>query len=242
MSRDRVVGGREAARQALVEPVHRLEELERGAVDVGLGVADPQDVGGGVLARLARGTAGEPDPTLDLAHVVPEHADRAPHLAPHGGAAPGVHPDHRGPQRRAVLVDGHGPRPLRGAPHADDARGAHRATARVRGGPRSRWLPTTPSGSCSAPPPGRRCNSTGSDALAAILPVGETTATLGPPVPRSTASTKASSARTVPPTRRVRCHLAALTQPNAAPRADCGPCDPCPACFAPWCWSSQRGS
>src|SRR5580698_8843037 len=49
-------------------------------------------------------------------------------------------------------------------------------------------------GSCSAPPPGRKCRATGSDALATILPFGETTAALGPPVPRSTASTTTSSA------------------------------------------------
>ena len=48
-------------------------------------------------------------------------------------------------------------------------------------------------GSCSAPPPGRSRSSTGSDALAAISPWGETSATLGPPVPRSTASTNTSS-------------------------------------------------
>src|ERR1700722_6673507 len=53
--------------------------------------------------------------------------------------------------------------------------------------------PHQAAGSCSAPPPGRRCSATGSDALAAIVPLGETTATLGPPVPRSTASTQASS-------------------------------------------------
>src|SRR5580700_10584391 len=48
------------------------------------------------------------------------------------------------------------------------------------------------SGSCSAPPPGRRRNATGSLALATMAPRPETTATLGPPVPRSTARTKAS--------------------------------------------------
>src|SRR5579863_8752443 len=53
-------------------------------------------------------------------------------------------------------------------------------------------------GSCSAPPPGSRRNGTGSDALAAILPCGETSATLGPPVPRSTPSTNASWSSCLP--------------------------------------------
>ena len=45
------------------------------------------------------------------------------------------------------------------------------------------------SGSCSAPPPGRRCSGTGRWSWATTLPVVDTRATLGPPVPRSMAST-----------------------------------------------------
>ena len=45
------------------------------------------------------------------------------------------------------------------------------------------------SGSCSAPPSSSRWRATGSAAWATIRPLVDTTATLGPPVPRSTAST-----------------------------------------------------
>ncbi len=52
-------------------------------------------------------------------------------------------------------------------------------------------------GSCSAPPPSRRWRATGSVAWATIRPLVATTATLGPPVPRSTASTNCSVAGSV---------------------------------------------
>src|ERR1700732_2469401 len=77
----------------------------------------------------------------------------------------------------------------------------HPTPMMLEGGPADSWrarrAPATmashhDAGSCSAPPPGRRCNPTGSDALAAIVPLEETRATLGPPVPRSTASTWSS--------------------------------------------------
>ena len=54
------------------------------------------------------------------------------------------------------------------------------------------------SGSCSAPPPSSRCRATGSVAWATIRPVVDTTATLGPPVPRSTASTYPSPVGLMP--------------------------------------------
>src|SRR6202521_5392650 len=55
-------------------------------------------------------------------------------------------------------------------------------------------------GSCSAPPPSRRCSATGSEAWATILPSVATTATLGPPGPRATARTTSCSGRGPLPT------------------------------------------
>ena len=45
------------------------------------------------------------------------------------------------------------------------------------------------SGSCSAPPPSRKTVATGCDDQASVVPVSSTSATFGPPVPRSIAST-----------------------------------------------------
>ena len=45
------------------------------------------------------------------------------------------------------------------------------------------------SGDCSAPPSSVRCMPTGSNAWAAMRPVADRTATFGPPVPRSNATT-----------------------------------------------------
>ncbi len=61
-------------------------------------------------------------------------------------------------------------------------------------------------GSCSAPPPSRRWRATGSVAWATIRPLAATTATLGPPVPRSTASTNCSSAGGLTVSRSSRAH------------------------------------
>ena len=69
-----------------------------------------------------------------------------------------------------------------------------RSSAGTAASARARWEAAQmadhhSSGSCSAPPPSRRCRATGSVAWATILPVAVTTATFGPPVPRSTART-----------------------------------------------------
>src|SRR5580700_2652999 len=84
-------------------------------------------------------------------------------------------------------------------------------------------------GSCSAPPPGRRRSSTGSKALAAILPVADTSATLGPPVPRSTARTWASWPAGPPTSPRLFGSAGMGWQPIVAPRARLWPVPCAPA-------------
>ena len=113
------------AREPQVQPVHRLEEFERGAIDIGLGLTDPEDVGGRILPGLARRPACEPDPALDLRTSYPRTLT-GPAICRRMAALPGVHPDHGGAQRRAFSVCGHVPRPLGRAPHAHHTRRAHR--------------------------------------------------------------------------------------------------------------------
>ena len=150
---------------------------------------------GGVLARMPRRPSGQPDPALELADVVAEHVHEPRRLALDGRAAPGVHPDHGRPQRGTV--GGRRPPCPTTAPCTPARRSGRRRRHRRAQAPsccRHHGLHQA-AGSCSAPPPGSRCRATGSKALARIVPGAETRATLGPPVPRSTASTSTGIAK-----------------------------------------------
>ena len=148
-------------RRWLRAEIHGLEELECCLVDIGLYVTDPEDVGGRVLPRLPRRPPSEADPALQLAHVVAQHTDGSPHLAPRRVSpreSIQITAGRKGvPSTSTATVPDHcavHPTPTMLDAVTEDSASARRAAAAM--------APHHAAGSCSAPPPGKRCNSTGS--------------------------------------------------------------------------------
>ena len=123
VQRDGVVRGAGQAGEAQAEVVDRLEEHRRRGVDLGALLAQEVDVADRVLARQARDAAGAAHPLGQLGGGVALDVQRAAHGLADGAGAAGVHPDDGRADGDPVVVDGHGPGPLRGAAHADDVVG-----------------------------------------------------------------------------------------------------------------------
>ena len=189
VQRDGVVRGAGQTGEAQVQVVDRLEEHRGRRVDVGALLAQEVDVAHRVLARQARDAAGAAHPAgqlgggvaLDVERAADRLADR---VAPRESIQMMA-----GRWRRPAVVDGHGARPLRGAAHADDPLRAPRRCRPARARADATMASHQAWGDCSAPPSSVRSIPTAWKAWATIRPVAEKTATLGPPVPRSTART-----------------------------------------------------
>ena len=185
---DGVVRGPGQPGQPQVQVVDRLEEEGRRGVDLGTLLAQEVDVAHGVLARQARDPPGAPHPARQLGGGVALHVERAAHRLPHGAGAPRVHPDDGRadgvPPSSTGTVPIHcevQPTPTTRAGATPLSASARRAEATMAS--HQAW------GDCSAPPSWSRSTPTAWKAWAATRPVADRTATLGPPVPRSTART-----------------------------------------------------
>ena len=177
------------AGEAQAEVVDRLEEDGGGGVDVGALLAQEVDVADRVLARQARDAAGAAHPLGQLGGRVPLDVQRAADGLADGAGAAGVHPG-----------DGRadGDPVARRRARSPTTATCNRCRRCPRGRPRRRPGPARADatmashqacGDCSAPPSSVRSIPTAWKAWATTRPVDARTATFGPPVPRSTAST-----------------------------------------------------
>ena len=142
-----------------------------------------------VLARQARDAAGAAHPLGQLGSRVALDVERTAHGLADGAGAAGVHPGDGRTDGGPAAVDGHGARPLGGAADADDvARAPPPLSASARRADAT-MASHQACGDCSAPPSSVRSIPTAWKAWATTRPVAAKTATFGPPVPRSTAST-----------------------------------------------------
>ena len=105
---DRVVGRRELPGQAQVDVILRLEELVGLAVDFRPFMADEQDVGDGILARLGGDAARAPQPGDQPPQAVTLELEQAADDLLDVGRAARVHPKDGVRQRLATPVYGGG--------------------------------------------------------------------------------------------------------------------------------------
>ena len=161
---DGVVRGAGQAGEAQAQVVDRLEEDGGGGVDLGPLLTQEVDVADRVLARQARDAAGAAHPLGQLGGGVALHVDRAADGLTDGAGAAGVHPGDGRTDGGPVVVDGHGPRPLRRAAHADDVPGRHSGVGQGPAGRTDDGIPpglrgllgATIVGQINSRPPGRR--------------------------------------------------------------------------------------